>query len=401
VILCDLHKSFNRQDFNPPVLVHPKMGLGTELVDREKHIRYDTISKTAVRQELFREAKSEELRILYVAMTRPQEKLIMVDCMRKAQKRVQDLMAVTACPVPPEAVSSAKCLGDWILLPLLNTPEGSVLREWAEVPAAEMTASDGGWQVFLHQNGETGETAEEEAHSGVGGETVFDPEQLCGQYEHIPATVTPSKVTATQLKGREIDEELREGEVRNIRPAFFAQPRFMQTSHGLNSAERGTAVHLVMQYIDLSTPAETEAVKCLVSVLQQRRLLTPEQAEAVDVRWIVGFLGSELCQRIRKSKQVYREYRFNLLVDAGIYDATVTGEEIMLQGVVDCAFETEEGLVIVDFKTDRITSEQVEERCEVYRPQLEAYATALSRVLERPVAEKRLYFFQPGMEAVL
>ena len=94
-----------------------------------------------------------------------------------------------------------------------------------------------------------------------------------------------------------------------------------------------------------------------------------------------------------KAEKIYREYRFDLLVDASIYDTAAAGEEIMLQGVVDCAFETPDGLVIVDFKTDHITEGEVANRAARYRPQLEAYATALSRVLEKPVCEKLLYFF--------
>ena len=101
-----------------------------------------------------------------------------------------------------------------------------------------------------------------------------------------------------------------------------------------------------------------------------------------------------VAERIRQAKQVWREYRFTLLTDAALYDPAAAGEELMLQGVVDCAFETAEGgLVVVDFKTDRITAEQQAQRAESYRAQLEAYALALGQVLEKEVTEKVLYFF--------
>ena len=108
---------------------------------------------------------------------------------------------------------------------------------------------------------------------------------------------------------------------------------------------------------------------------------------------VARFLGSPLAERIRQADRVWREYRFALLTDAALYDEAVSGEELLLQGVVDCAFETPQGLTVVDFKTDRITPEETAARAEHYRPQLEAYALALGKVLEKEVTEKVLYFF--------
>ena len=111
VILADLHKRFNADDFHRPVLVHPQLGLGTERVDRQR-IRYDTVTKSAVAAALTRESKAEEMRILYVALTRAKEKLICVDCMSHARKRAADLAVLAEMPAPPEAVAGAKCPGD-------------------------------------------------------------------------------------------------------------------------------------------------------------------------------------------------------------------------------------------------------------------------------------------------
>ena len=98
---------------------------------------------------------------------------------------------------------------------------------------------------------------------------------------------------------------------------------------------------------------------------------------------------------------MWREYRFALLVDGGIYDPSAAGEELLLQGVADCVFETERGLVVVDFKTDRVTGPELPQRAETYRPQLAAYAAALEKILEKPVTERILYFFAAGAEISL
>lgn len=395
VILCDLHKNFNREDMKRPVLIHPKLGLGTECVDRDRRIRYDTLRKTAVGMQLDRESKAEEMRILYVGMTRAKEKLIMVDCMKRARQHIRDLLSVTAYPVPPEAVNGAGAMGDWILLPLLCTAEAAPICRWAEMFPEEMTLSDGGWSVHLWEN-PTFRTEEDAVPDGAvlpPEEPVFDPAPLEQVYPHIAAATIPGKITATQLKGRELDEEVAEGAHMPARSVTFEKPRFLQESTGLSAAEKGTAVHLAMQYIDFATPPHPEAVRQAVKALCQRRLLTPEQAQAVDERRMAEFLASPLCRRIRQAERVWREYRFNLLLPASLYAPAAEGEEMMLQGVADCAFDTPEGLVIVDFKTDRIRPGQEPERASLYRPQLQAYAEALSRVLERPVAEKILYFF--------
>ena len=224
-------------------------------------------------------------------------------------------------------------------------------------------------------------------------ERRYDLSAMELRYGHTAACTIPTKVTATQLKGRVLDEEIAEGAA-SARPRRldFQRPLFLQQERRLTAAERGTAMHLVMQYLELGGPDPEEQVRRLTD----RRLLTPQQAEAVDTERIRAFLASPLAQEIRQARQVWREYRFALLMPAALYDPAAEGEELMLQGVVDCAFRTKEGLVVVDFKTDRLAPGEEPQRAEEYRPQLEAYAQALERVMEEKVCRKVLYFFSTG-----
>lgn len=398
VILADLHKSFNEEDLKRAVLVHPQLGLGTECVDLKRRIRYDSIAKKAVAMTLQRESKAEEMRILYVAMTRAKEKLIMVDCLKHGRKHICDLISVTRCPVPPEAVSNAKSLGDWILLPLLCTAEAAPIRRWADMEVEEPAAAEGGWLVHLWENPAVVTEQQEETDEAVTVESAFDPAALEAVYPYESACEIPSKVTATQLKGRELDEEMAEGAPTARRRITFDQPQFLRQQQGLSAAERGTAMHLAMQYLDLHSDLDVQEQ---VERMQEKRLLTPQQEKAVDCEKIDAFLCSNLANRIRNAENVYREYRFALLMPATWYDSDGVGDEMMLQGVVDCAFDTPEGLVIVDFKTDRIRPGEETERAAHYRAQIDAYSQALSRVLERPVVERKLYFFATGSEISL
>ena len=403
VVLADLNRMFSRQDMNQPVLVHPQLGAGAERVDRARHIRYDTISKSALALTLERESKAEEMRILYVALTRAKEKLILVDAMKHGEKHLRELTALSGVPVQPEAVSGAKCPGDWLLLPLLHTAAAGELHQFAGLWPQELDEGPEGLTIHLHHVG-GGETLRESmpAPETVRAEDVLpDEAALSFRYRHPAAPVTPSKVTATQLKGRELDQEIAEGTAPRRHELTPEKPRFMQETQGLSAAERGTAMHLVMQYLDLNTAADEDDVRAQVAALAQRRLLTAEQAASLDIPALVRFLSSPLAERIRRARQVWREYRFALLVDGGIYDPSAAGEELLLQGVADCVFETERGLVVVDFKTDRVTGEALTQRAETYRPQLAAYAAALEKILEKPVTERILYFFTAGAEISL
>ena len=348
-------------------------------------------------EKLRRENLAEEQRILYVAMTRPKEKLILVDALYNATGRLQKLAAVAACPVLPETVAEGRTLGDWVLLPLLCRPEAAPLRAMAETEIDQLyIGEDRSWQVFLHDSEDYRERpARPQATAEETGETaLFDPELLSFIYPYQRETALPAKVTATQLKGRPADQEIAEYAAHTpyLRP--LSQPNFRRERQGLTPAERGTATHLVLQYLDFSNVD----VAGQIEPLRQRSLLTDQQAAAVETAPLERFLRSPLAEEIRKSRSVLREYRFTLLMDARDYDpAAAAGEEILLQGVVDCCFETADGLTVVDFKTDRVFSAlEVRQRAEHYRPQLEAYSRALERVLEKKVVRRALYFLAAG-----
>ena len=397
VFLCDLDHSFSNQDFDTPVLVHPTLGLGPHCIDLKRKIRYPTMARLALEETLRRENLAEEQRVLYVAMTRPKEKLILVASMYHTEKRLQKLTAYAACPALPEAVAEGRCFGDWILLPLLCRPEAAPLRERAGVEVESLYTGDTSpWQVFIHDANDYGEAPKKEIlqAENASGHTEFDPAVLNYRYPYQRETQLPAKLTATQLKGRALDEEIAEDALHTpyIRP--LSQPKFRQQDRGLTPAERGTATHLVLQYLDLRNPNVPEQV----AALRLRAKLTPEQAAAVDIRALERFLSSPLAEEMRRVAAMEREYRFTVLMDARDYDGmSVGGDEILLQGVVDCWFETPDGLTVVDFKTDRVfTEEELTERAELYRGQLSAYTLALERVLERPVTRRVLYFLSVG-----
>lgn len=407
VILSDLARRFSNMDFQSSVLVHPQLGLGPVCVDAQRHIQYPTIARQALERTLRREAKAEELRVLYVAMTRAKEKLVMVHTQANAGGRVADLMALSDCPVLPEAVDSGKCMGDWIMLPLLQRSEAGALRAFAgQNSEGRFFAEETPWTVCVHDGlqfaapAQQSDAAEEE-RAPQREDLPADFAALSYRYPYAEQTAFPAKLTATQLKGRAIDEEISENTTLPPRLRNLCKPKFLAGKTALTGAERGTALHLVMQDLDFFCEPNEQSVREQIEKLRAQRKLTDEQANAVDVHAIVRFLRSDLAARIRKSKQVEREYRFSLLRPVWDFSSLDADDSVLLQGVVDCFFEEDGELVVVDFKTDHVSRAQLDERAEHYRPQLEAYSMALTRVMGKKVKEKVLYFFSAGEEVRL
>ena len=404
VILSDLARRFSNMDFQSSVLVHPQLGLGPVCVDAQRHIQYPTIARQALERTLRREAKAEELRVLYVAMTRAKEKLVMVHTQANAGGRVADLMALSDCPVLPEAVDSGKCMGDWIMLPLLQRSEAGALRAFAgQNSEGRFFAAETPWTVCVHDGLQFAapvqqSDAAEEERAPQREELPADFAALSYRYPYAEQTAFPAKLTATQLKGRAIDEEISENTTLPPRLRNLCKPKFLAGKTALTGAERGTALHLVMQDLDFFCEPNEQSVRAQIEAMRAQRKLTEEQAKAADVHAIVRFLRSDLAARIRKSKQVEREYRFSLLRPVRDFSSLDADDSVLLQGVVDCFFEEDGELVVVDFKTDHVSCAQLDERAEHYRPQLEAYSMALTRVMGKKVKEKVLYFFSAGEE---
>lgn len=396
VFLVDLAHAFNAQDFRDTVLVHPELGLGPLCIDLARRIKYPTLPRLAIEQRLRREMKAEEMRILYVAMTRAREKLIMVHSVSGGEKRLATLLALTSQPVEPEVVGEGKNLGEWVLLPLLMRPESGALRALAGGDAAAIGApGEYPWRVETHDGMRWRDAAplvpQEERQTLP--EPDFSTELLDFAYPHTRETTLPTVVSATQI--RPLDEE-----ETTLPPHYrgMKRPRFLEGTQPLDGAQAGTATHILMQYLDFHCAAEEHAVRREIARVLMQRRITPAQAEAIRVREVAWLLASPLGKRLRETAALHREYRFSLLLNARELDpAAAAGEQIMLHGVVDCWWENDDGTVtVLDFKTDRVRGAALELRAEEYRSQIEGYCRALERILEKPVSEKLLYFFSEG-----
>ncbi len=405
VLVCGLSRKINLEDLKRPVLFHPRLGVGPKGLDRERMVEYPTLARQAVAQQLRRETLSEELRLLYVAMTRAKEKLILSVTLSKGMKNLEDLSREAAAPVPPAALLSRQSVGDWILLHALTRPEAQNL---GVAERAAGLAEDLGPAWDLHWITEAQLQPEREPRGRfVGREsTDVEPEEdgeslvqtLTWRYPHQGAVSMPSKLTATQQKGRVQDQEAFQEAARaeRTRREPLSRPDFVSQERGLTAAEQGTAIHLAMQYLPLEGDHSVLGIEAELDRLEQGGFLTPLQRRAIDPAAIGAFFASPLGERMLGAQEIHREFKFSVLVSADQYDPELAGEEILLQGVIDCWFAEQDGLTVLDFKSDRIRPGEEPARAQLYRPQMEAYSQALERVTGRRVVRRVLWFFATG-----
>ncbi len=397
VLVCGLARRLNREDVMRPVLFCPELGVGPRGLDRERMVEYPTLARRAVARQLERKMMAEELRLLYVAMTRAREKLILTMALPDGAGALSRLGE--CLPISPLALEQQQSVGAWILLHALTRPEGGSFRALAGIPEEHLDGLGPAWDLRWVDG--TGLSQARE----VSGPSADSPEEetadraladrLSWVYPHMAAADLPSKLTATQLKGRVLDREAAEGA-----PAVpskgrpIARPSFIAEERGLTPAQRGTALHLAMQYLPLDMDSGTEAVAAELDRLARQGFLTRLQREAVEPERLSAFLDSPLGRAMAAAgKECRREFKFSVLVSALDWFPEGRGEEVLLQGVIDAWFREGDRITVVDFKSDQIRPGGERARAEEHRPQLAAYSQALSAILGRPVDRQVLWFF--------
>lgn len=420
VIVADMGKNFNLQDATGLVLCHKELGVGPYVTMPELRFRYPTPARWGIQHKLELETKAEELRILYVALTRAREKLILVGSAKKlAQKCAAWCRSVgeLAAKLPASQVIKAKSYLEWVGMAVARHTHGKVIREYGEClaePQPELAGHPSAWEVKIYKateltllkQSEQADDALLEAVSRLepvdfGTDTKWVDDILHWEYGYQATVSKPAKLAVSEIKRRLELVETEEAETIFKLPNVHARPRFLQAATPLTPVEYGIVIHTIMQHIKLTGEFTPAAIIEQACALEVRQLLRPGQAAAVDVSLIAGFFASSLGQRLTKASQVWREMPFSLMLPAEKFypDLAGSGEQVFVQGVIDCLFAEEDGLVLVDYKTDRALT--AGELAIKYAAQLSMYAIAIERILGRPVKEQCLYAFSLGREIKL
>ena len=407
VILPCLSQRFNMRDLSKPLLVDSELGAAAQITDLENRVRYPGLCHAAQKLKMAADARSEEIRLLYVAMTRAKDRLIMTYADRNPAGVLSRLRAGAGMPAETWLTSQVDQPGKWVLLAALNRVEAGVLFAQCGRPDCQLTVSEHPWCItYDHvERVERKVFHTDEKKTSAVYTALPSPEELVRaltwEDAHTSAARTPSKLTATQMKGREKDIEAAEGTNVQARIPQLLRPGFVTQQQGLTPTERGTAVHLFLQYADYNQCASEEGVREEKLRLEDQEFLTEQQLEAVEPIVITKLFTSPLGQRLLHAEHLIREFKFSLLADAAQFYPNLEGEEILLQGVVDAAWIEPDGICVLDFKSDRVSESGVRERAEYYRGQLQTYKSALERIFEKPVKEMYLYFLSVGKEVLL
>ncbi|MCV9887110.1 helicase-exonuclease AddAB subunit AddA [Metabacillus halosaccharovorans] len=424
VFVAGLSKQFNMMDLNKKYLLDKELGFGTKLINPKLRVSYPTLPYIALKKKMRMELLAEEMRVLYVALTRAKEKLYLLGTLKDPDKTMtnwRNHLSHTEWLLPDFERAKAKGYLDWIGPALIRHKDCIVLSEGQICFNGDIAGHPSRWTIENVKGEELKETfkADQELNHELltsiqEGETVsIESElkeavqhQLSWFYPYKQATVSRSKQSVTELKRqREVQDEYSDQQLikkTDAQSLLFNRPGFMQTK-SITPAERGTAMHAVMQHIDLQAEITEKTITQKIEELVQREILTPELAKVIDVNQITSFFSSDLGQRMVHARHVYREVPFSYALDADQLYKDMKDEPILIQGVIDCLFEDEQGTVLLDYKTDTIKGRFNQDRIAVeeilkdrYRIQIDLYTKAVEDILHRPLQEKYLFFFDGG-----
>ena len=384
-------KKFNKTDLSADVLIDSKAGLGIRRVDG--FCRYNTLPRMAVGVEISENEIAEEMRVLYVALTRAKEKLIVISSQKDPKDYLVKLNSKLAGGlIDPYAVMKARSISDWVSMCALVHPLHNELRMKLQIGESDLmgTASEElPWQInfispsdFVSETDERSNDVKNNSDNETYDNSVIDllKERTGFVYRNQAVLKIPQKVSASELAHNEGDSF----------DKIFLKPAFM--SKGNTSAvERGTAHHKFLQFCNFKDAKND--LQAELDRLLSENILTQEQFDAINKDEIQKFLDGSLAKRITASPLIMREERFTVNIKAGMLDSTLEGNSadtrVVMQGAVDLIFKEDNELVVVDYKTDRVRD--ISRLKELYAKQLNLYKLAVEEFTDYKVKECIIY----------
>ena len=386
-IFADMQHAFNERDNTESVLISSSAGLGMKRRTEDGISVYDTASRRAAVITSERMGRSEEMRVLYVALTRAKENLVMVTSVPNPEKGLAKV--AVECGIGeranPFAVLRMNNFSDLVLTALMRHPAADELRKLSGVDVPIFLPEKDRFKLKVVVSDSESFMTESANEQKIAAKPVFFDE-VCERLDYSDPRSVLSSVPAKRAAS--------DGSERGINREYFAssRPAFM-SSGGLTPAQRGTATHKFMQFSDYS--AARADIESELARLVDGGFLSEDEGKAVNVSAAKRFFMSSLAERIFASDNVMREKKFAALFPAKFFYPELTGEaaeeKIVVQGIADCVFVEDGKLVIVDYKTD--TGVDAEALLDRYSAQLGIYREALSQALGMPVKETLLYSF--------
>ncbi len=392
VFLSSTGKQFNLMDLNQNVLLHQEMGIGVKYIDYDKQIQYDTLSKAAIRNKMHIETLSEEMRVLYVALTRAKEKLIITGISNDYEKEHQKISEQAeryeknSNKINPILVKKYKRYLDWIML----------VYEYEKENAQKI-------DLKVHSKKNILEETKKENREEVDVLKVFEgrateksdleklEKEMNQKYKYQLETTIPTKTSVTNLKQMKLEKEGIIGKDETIElpePAFINEDK----KEKLTGAQKGTLIHLCLQKLDYKQEYDLEKIKNFLQSLCEKEIINQKELENINPYKILEFTKSEIYAECKNAKELYKERPFYINIPASEIYGEDTESEILVQGIIDLYYINEnDELVLVDYKTDYVEKGNENELIKKYEKQLELYQRALEFATKKKVSKKYIY----------
>ncbi len=391
-IIADTATPFSTQESRADKNFTAKLGLGFKYFDEEERVKLSTLPREAILDSINSNAISEELRLLYVAMTRTQDIMYFVASVSNIGKTAGEIgNAILAhdFEITGDFLGKERSYFKWILTSLLLHPDAEALRDTDLITPLK---TDSHIKIGLIDGGDL-EQIDEEADacaSEPDGDLVKElQENYRFEYPFKEILKVESRASASVLANKAESEKY----------SFSSRPAFMSDG-GITATGRGTAMHKVMEFFDFS---KWETPEIEVERLYEWQFINENEAESVNIPALKAFFESEVFDRIKKAQRVEREMRFITELPAIIAEPklpdNLKNEKITVQGAVDVCFVEEDGVVILDFKTDR--TDNPEDLKNAYAEQLNIYALACEKIFQKPIKEKIIYSFSLNKQITL
>ncbi len=389
-ILSSLSSRINRDDAISRIVYKDSLGIGYKYFDEEEEQEKENIGRKIISRKILKENTEEKMRLLYVAMTRAQERLIMVTSHKNCCDTVSRIAgSIENGVINADFIKSTVSMSDWILATCLLHPDAENLRKLGEI-SIKPTHTDSKLKVNILDLSQDIEIIAEEPKIADADLNLAEAIRQNNEYEYPYEELTEirSKATVTGISHKE-----------NSEYSFKRVPSFL-SGDGMSGSDRGTALHSFLQFADFTNHPDIDAQ---IERLKEWQFITEEQADCIDREKISYFFNSHLYKRIISSEMFKREMRFLTEMPAYISSPEISEKNknhpVMIQGAVDLLFFEDDEIIIVDFKTDSVNSQ--DELINSYKQQLDIYAEAVKKIFGKKIKEKIIYSFCLNKEIVV
>jgi ATP-dependent nuclease subunit A len=388
VFLSSTEKNFNLKDLREKILIHQEIGFGPNYENSELKIEYPTLAKEAIKMVSKRESISEEMRVLYVALTRAKEKLIITGIEKDLQKSIESKEKELQIyenednsKINSKILENYKSYLDWIeLVYLKNKIRNSDIFEFNVISKAEIL------NQTVESEAKRKDVLKDIANKKVSKENMEKIKNILEwEYKYKDSTEMPSELSVSKIKELSKDTEEKIG-------ITLKKPNFLIEKTELTPAEKGTIMHLCLQKLNYKEEYNLEKLKNMVNNLVNKEIILPKEAESVNYNKILAFLSSNIWKEMQTAKVVEQEKAFYLNLKANEIYQNNAEDEILVQGIIDLYYITNnDELVLVDYKTDYVENNNEQSLKDKYNIQLEIYKKALEESLNRKVDKVYIY----------